>query len=159
MKQLFSKWKDKGFWQSGTTDVLSFIIMGPCLIILFAVLVNFTSLGSFDEQLQYTAYVACRAAAVSEDYDTASGNASAVASANMASYGKFTDSDVTVKLTICDKTGTKKSSKNEKNWNKGNYVLCDVKVDYKSVASVMGTDTKSCSIVMAIEHDQETERT
>lgn len=60
------KWVKKDFWKKGASEILSFIVLAPVMLILFALLASIVQSESLKEKLEYTTYVAARAAALSE---------------------------------------------------------------------------------------------
>lgn len=69
------KWVKKDFWKKGASEILSFIVLAPVMLILFALLASIVQSESLKEKLEYTTYVAARAAALSESLPAAQANA------------------------------------------------------------------------------------
>ena len=65
----------KKFWKKGSAEMMSFIALAPTMLILFALLVSVVQAGSFKEKLEYTTYVAARAATLSDTQREALSNA------------------------------------------------------------------------------------
>ena len=81
------KWTQKDFWKKGASEILSFIVLAPVMLILFALLASIVQSESLKEKLEYTTYVAARAAALSESLPAAQANAEQAAKVDLASYG------------------------------------------------------------------------
>ena len=149
MKRLLNK----KFWVTGSADILGFLAISPCLIIMIAMLLGMVQLGSIKERLEYTAYLACRQAVVAEDKDNdgdyqkdAEKIAKDIATDDLAKSGlKFVPGSVKVELKLIGA----KEDKNLK-WEKGNYVQCTVSVKIKPYARFL-RGKRSATIVMMIE--------
>lgn len=129
------------FWKRGSAESFAFICLAPVIIILFALLVSVVQAGSFKEKLEYTTYVAARAAVVSDSKDIKEAQKAAkqAAEADLASYGAdFTD----LKVKLSYVYGSV--------WKKGNYVKCEVSVKFHGLTTLVNS-RKKFSLVMAIE--------
>ena len=80
-KEIFTK----EYWKKGSAEMLSFIALAPTMLILFALLVSVVQATSFREKLEYTTYVAARAASLSDTLSDAKDNAKKAAAANLSS--------------------------------------------------------------------------
>ena len=126
--------KIRKYLEKGSTEVFAFTALAPVMVILFALLVTIVQSGSLKEKLEYTTYVAGRAAVVSETYKDAKQNALKVAKADLDSYGADYED---LKVTLSYASGKK--------WKKGSYITCEVSVKFK------GDNKKSFSLTMAVE--------
>lgn len=154
----------KKFWKKGSAESLGMLFMLPMILVLIMILVSFVQLTSFCEKLEYTTYVACRAASASASKEEAEENALAVAKANLATYSVTNlaaDSNateevgVTVTIEYIDSgmdPVTEGADYNE--WVKGNYIICTVEAEYIPMTTIAGSSAKSRSIVMAIEYSE-----
>ena len=165
MFRIFKKLK---FWKKGSSDAFGFIVMTPVVIAVFILTVNMVRLTSLKQKMEYTAYVACRAAVVSDNIDKARVNAQKVAEEELRSYSHVYNASG-VKFNIIreipgtgytekfyetsgydSRTDTKRTS-----WVKGNFLECELIVDLNTnfLGLSGGTSERKCKIVMAIEKD------
>lgn len=143
--------------KKGSGDAVSFTVLAPIMVMLISMTVYLVLYMSLREKLEYTTYVACRAAVVSDTLADARRNANIVAKEDMKSYAPLIDGNtatITLNYTSGAKNvkskkadGTTRSSK----WGKGNFLEC--KVSVKPTIPVLGLNSKKveCNIVMAIE--------
>lgn len=136
---------NKQYWKKGSAETMAFMALAPTMLILFALLATIVQVTSFKEKLEYTTYVAARAAAVSETQKTALENAKKAAEADLASYGDVYDPG-SLKVEVSTVAGSK--------WKKGGYMRCKVSVDFKGTSS-LADGKKSFEMVMAIEKADE----
>ena len=120
------KWTQKDFWKKGASEILSFIVLAPVMLILFALLASIVQSESLKEKLEYTTYVAARAAAL-----------------DLASYGADYDPN-SLRVTVYPDSSSK--------WTKGSYFKCEVSVNFRGVTSLVNRK-KGFSLVMAVEHE------
>lgn len=132
---------DKNYWKKGSAEMMAFIALAPTMMILFAMLASIVQVTSFKEKLEYTTYVAARAAAVSDSQKEASDNAKKAAEADLASYGEVYDPD-SLRVEITNLSGSK--------WKKGSYMKCKVSVKFNGITT-LASGKKSFEMVMAIE--------
>ena len=111
------------------------------MLILFALLVSVVQAGSFKEKLEYTTYVAARAATLSDTQREALSNAKKTAKANLSSYGDVYEPG-SLKVEVANVAGSK--------WKKGGYMRCKVSVKFKGITTLVN-GKKSFELVMAIE--------
>lgn len=131
----------KKFWKKGSAEMMSFIALAPTMLILFALLVSVVQATSFKEKLEYTTYVAARAASLSDTLKEAKSNAKKAASANLSSYGDVYEPG-SLKVQVSNVAGTK--------WKKGGYMRCKVTVKFKGITTMVN-GKKSFEMVMAVE--------
>lgn len=137
------KWVKKDFWKKGASEILSFIVLAPVMLILFALLESLVQSESLKEKLEYTTYVAARAAALSESLPAAQANAEQAAKVDLASYGADYDPN-SLRVTVYPDSSSK--------WTKGSYFKCEVSVNFRGVTSLVNRK-KGFSLVMAVEHE------
>ena len=131
----------KKFWKKGSAEMMSFIALAPTMLILFALLVSVVQATSFKEKLEYTTYVAARAASLSDTISEARSNAKKAASANLSSYGDVYEPG-SLRVQVSSVAGTK--------WKKGGYMKCKVSVRFKGITTLVN-GKKSFEMVMAVE--------
>lgn len=136
---------NKKFWEKGAAESLSFIMLAPTILIIFAILATVVQAGCLKEKLEYTTYVAARAAVVSDSMASAKENAMEVAQADLASYGADYDPG-SLKVSVSYVSGNK--------WEKGNYISCTVSVKFRGMFKLVNK-RKKFTIAMAIEHTRE----
>ena len=136
---------DKNYWKKGAAESLSFIMLAPTILIIFAMLATVVQSGCLKEKLEYTTYVAARAAVVSDSMDNAKKNAMEVAKADLSSYGAEYDPE-SLKVTISYVSGSK--------WEKGNYISCTVSVKFRGLFELVNK-RKKFTLAMAIERPKE----
>lgn len=133
---------DKEFWKKGSGEVFGFLCVSPIMVVLIVMLVGVVELSCFKEKLEYTAYVACRAAAVSETKAEALAAARKAAEEDLRSYSADYSGGVTVTLRFPTAN---------REWKKGNYVTCTVKVSARPISPFINGRTVKSSLTMAIE--------
>ena len=133
------KWTQKDFWKKGASEILSFIVLAPVMLIIFALMASIVQ----SEKLEYTTYVAARAAALSESLPAAQANAEQAAKVDLASYGADYDPN-SLRVTVYPDSSSK--------WTKGSYFKCEVSVNFRGVTSLVNRK-KGFSLVMAVEHE------
>lgn len=138
-------WKNKKLWKKGSAEMMAFISLAPTMIILFALLASIVQVTSFKEKLEYTTYVAARAAAISNSKSEAQDNAQKAAEADLASYGDVYEPG-SLKVDISTAAGSK--------WKKGGYMRCKVSVKFTGMTSFTNGE-KSFEMVMAIEKTED----
>lgn len=132
----------KRFWRKGSGEVFGFLCVSPIMVALTVMLVGVVELSCFKEKLEYTAYVACRAAAVSETKAEALEAAKKAAEEDLRSYDMDYDGDVAVTLRF---TG------GGREWKKGNYITCTVRASARPISPFINAGTVKSSLTMAIE--------
>lgn len=75
---MVNKLKDKKFWEKGTGEFISFLILLPVVAISFLILIYIMQVSLTAQSLSYTVYSATRAAVVSESEAQARTNAEAI---------------------------------------------------------------------------------
>lgn len=145
------------FIRKGTGETLIFICISPLFLVVIIALVSFVQSASTRERLEYTTYVACRAAAISSSFEEAEKKAKEAAQMDFdISYNELSGDVQTVLSVIEDKDKQTPEAKNDYSadddddiWSKGNYVKCTVTV---TTDTLMGLKSeKKCTLVMAIE--------
>lgn len=135
------------FWKKGSVEVFSYICILPAVFMLMVMVVGMVQLGTLKEKMEYTTYVACRAAAASETKAKAKINAQEVAEENLKGLTNSYE-DGSLKVNIKCISG--KIGKSTSKWEKGNYVQCDLTVNATTITPFI-KGKKTYSIVMAIE--------
>ena len=114
-----SEIKTIDFWKKGSGELLGFICITPILCSLLILLVSIVQIGTIKEKLEYTTYIACRAAVVAENYSDAHKAANQAATQDLQSVqDRLTGACVELipvkgkdKLNSSKKTTTKKRTK------------------------------------------------
>lgn len=141
--------KTRSFWKKGSADIFSYISFLPVLLILFSLVVCIVQISCIKEKLEYTTYVACRAAAVSSSKSKAISSACTIAEENLKSYTNIYDpASLSVRLTCFNEKGEKTQKSDA--WKKGNYVQCEISIKISTIIPAI-SGTKKSSIAMAIE--------
>ena len=118
------------FWKKGSGEVFGFLCVSPIMVILLMLLVSIVQMTSLKQKLEYTAYVACRAAVVSETLSKAKQAAK-------------------VKLEYPTGSATR--------WEKGNYIQCTVAVKANPAGIGLDLGRVKSRIIMAIEKPDESQ--
>lgn len=137
------------FWKKGSGEVFGFLCVSPIMVILLMLLVSIVQMTSLKQKLEYTAYVACRAAVVSETLSKAKQAAKEVAEADLRSYSSDYEGNVTVKLEYPTGSATR--------WEKGNYIQCTVAVKVNPAGIGLDLGRVKSRIIMAIEKPDESQ--
>ncbi|MBQ8135200.1 MAG: hypothetical protein IJ192_12475 [Clostridia bacterium] len=134
-------------WKNGSGEILGFCAIIPMLFAMFLVLTAAIQVGITKQKMEYSAYSAGRAAAVSYSYSVAQTQASGVAAECMESVGFIDSSTVYTTIEVIDNPNT---------WEKGHFLKCTVRADLQTVLPSMFNQglngTKETSIVMMIEN-------
>lgn len=144
-KEIFTK----EYWKKGSAEMLSFIALAPTMLILFTLLVSVVQATSFREKLEYTTYVAARAASLSDTLSDAKDNAKKAAAANLSSYGDVYEPG-SLKVQVSNVAGS--------NWKKGGFMKCRVTVNFKGITTLVN-GKKSFEMVMAVEKPENAKKT
>ncbi len=131
------------FWKKGSGEVFGFLCVSPIMVVLIMLLICIVQMGALKEKLEYTAYVACRAAVVSDTLSDARKAAKEVAEADLRSYSADYVGNITVKLEYPSGVDHK--------WEKGNYIQCTVAVKADPAGAGLKLGRVKSRIVMAIE--------
>ena len=120
----------------------------PVIIFLLVMLISIAQMGSIKERMEYTTYVAGRAAVVQKDFSSARKAAYETAQRDLLNFSNtFEPGSLKVTLRIIKKTG---SSTSNKDWKKGNYLSCTISVNTKTLSPLIN-GKKSCTLTMMIE--------
>ena len=65
------KFLSKKFWKKGSGEIIGFLSVLPVIIFLLVMLISIAQMGSIKERMEYTTYVAGRAAVVQKDFSSA----------------------------------------------------------------------------------------
>ena len=134
-----------------------FVGLTPVILFFCMILTTFVQLTSFKEKLEYTTYVAARAAVVSADYESALENAKKVAEMDMAGYANMIEEgSIKIELNVIEGPVPSTVMENEEQdptWRKGNYIECVVSARVKPALKLLqGADAeKKCKMIMLIE--------
>ena len=142
------KFLSKKFWKKGSGEIIGFLSVLPVIIFLLVMLISIAQMGSIKERMEYTTYVAGRAAVVQKDFSSARKAAYETAQRDLLNFSNtFEPGSLKVTLRIIKKTG---SSTSNKDWKKGNYLSCTISVNTKTLSPLIN-EKKSCTITMMIE--------
>lgn len=146
----------KKFLKKGSGEAISFIVLAPLIVGIIAIVIHLILLMSLKQRLEYTTYVACRAAVVSDKMEDAKKNAQLAAEQDLSSYSAFIKAgSIHADIGYAGKAksvkqkkrnGTTKSSQ----WARGNYLTCTVSFE-PSENLFKGLKKQEFTIVMAIE--------
>ena len=131
-------------WKNGSGEILGFCAIIPGLFALMLVLIATIQIGITKQKMEYAAYSACRAAAVSSDETVAQAQASGVADEYLGSLG--TINSVNTDIEVIDANGA---------WQKGHFVKCTITADVVTIMPALFGNIngqKSTSIIMMIEN-------
>lgn len=146
--------KGKNFWEKGSSEIIGFLCILPTLLFLFFFLISISQLGSIREKLEYTTYVACRAAVASKDFESAQAAAYSTAENNLIGFtDTFDPESLSVELTVINSENSRPAGSErraEELWEKGNYVSCTVSIEAKTLLSIVSGE-KTSSLTMMIE--------
>lgn len=141
VKQFFKK----SFWIRGNGEIIGFLSILPVIVLLLVMLISIAQMGSIKERLEYTTYVAGRAAVVSKDINSAKEAAYITAQNDLLNFSDtFVPGSLKVNLRVIQGTNTGKK------WKKGNYVTCTVSVNVKTLTPFIN-GKKTCNLTMMIE--------
>lgn len=149
--------KIRKYLKKGSGEALGFTVMAPFMVMLIALLINFVQYVGLKEKIEYTTYVAGRAAVVSETKKMADKNAELAAKQNMLAYQAYIKpGSFKVKLSypsgtkarkVTDAAGQSKTS----SWAKGNYITCTVTAKTNLPILFFSGKTVKVAMTMAIE--------
>lgn len=138
------------FWRKGGAEIIGFLCTLPSLLFFLMIIITVMQHGTIKERLEFTAYKACRAAIVCDNYEEAVTAAKETATNDLLmSSEKFDSDSISVELFYTD--GTEEDSKEfDKKWKKGEYITCSVSVDIKTPSAILD-NRRNSTIVMMIE--------
>ena len=149
-------------WRKGSGEALGFLSLLPVIFLLIIGIISIVKLTSLRQKMEYTAYVACRAAALSNTKPAAEENARKVAEIELAGYSDIYDVDLLdVKIDAVSKGSfpvsfvscyDSRSRKTNKTWNKGKFVKCVLTVHLND-SNIFLSGDKTCTIYMALEKE------
>lgn len=129
------KFLSKKFWKKGSGEIIGFLSVLPVIIFLLVMLISIAQMGSIKERMEYTTYVAGRAAVVQKDFSSARKAAYETAQRDLLNFSNtFEPGSLKVTLRIIKKTG---SSTSNKDWKKGNYLSCTISVNTKTLSPLI----------------------
>lgn len=153
------------FWKKGNSEALGFIAVTPVALAVFVLTVDVSRLVSLRQKMEYTTYVACRAAAVSDDYDSASRNGQTVAENELRSYsavyGAGEPNFEIVRLVGQEEAGIpnpidsgydSRTGETRGSWKKGDFIQCVLTVELHGATPLLKGE-KKCEMTMAVEKE------
>ena len=146
-KVVYIAWKAKNYFRKGGGEIIGFMATMPIIAVIILLVIAVSQNALIHENLEYTAYTACRAAVIREEYDDALLAAQKVAEESMVSANASYEGIPVVTLSVID--GNSKKAE----WKKGNYVKCEVAVTVKEPTGRISE--KKAHIVMMIERPAE----
>jgi len=139
------KYKQKTFWNKGGGEIIGFAYILPFIIMLLCCLIAAAQISIVSQRLSYTAYNACRSAAVSIDEATGRERGLAIFEGIIGDCGSLQSQSPTpyhpFELTVLDGN----------NWEKGSFIKCTVRVYVKTLLPFT-SGVREESIVMMIEN-------
>lgn len=137
------KYFRKSFWQKGNGEFLSLAVVLPIIALLICFISSAVVVGTENQRLSFAAYNACRAAVVSDTYDSAQDRAVESYELNVCSIAEATSEHSFIPCEIEIVGGG--------NWKKGSMVKCTVR---RYVATLMPftSGVREQSITMMIEN-------
>ena len=133
--------------KKGGGELIAFMGILPCLCFLLIFIVGAFQNGAIKERLEYTTYMACRAAISERKFEDAQNAARQAAEED---FNKAKDkhlSNMKVELKIIGEPDKEDSN----TWTKGNMVQCTLKVDVNKTP-IFFPKKRAFSIVMMIEN-------
>ena len=104
VKQFFKK----SFWIRGSGEIIGFLSILPVIVLLLVMLISIAQMGSIKERLEYTTYVAGRAAVVSKDINSAKEAAYITAQNDLLNFSDtFVPGSLKVNLRVIHGTNTR----------------------------------------------------
>lgn len=158
------------FFRSGNGEVVGLISVTPVIVFFIVLFIDAARLSTMQAHLNYATYIACRAAAVSETYDTGYQRAAIAFSANMenapivddaqlAADDIFVveDSDeendeeyISLDLVVVDEDGNEINPEEDGAWSKDNYVQLTIAMKMNTMFDFLNGE-KECTITQVIE--------
>lgn len=134
-------------WKSGLSEVISFTMIVPCIVLLICAILSAYLIGTSNQQLLYAAYSVGRAAVVCENESLAQNRADAIMEelygANFISGTPDENGEATYSIEIL---GTDE-------WQKGTLIRCTVN-QYITPVLPFTTKVYSKTIVMMVENGE-----
>lgn len=136
-------------WRSGLSEVVSFVIIVPCIVMLIMSILSAYLISTTNQQLLYAAYSVGRAAVVCENQDLAENRASAIMDELYGSHyrsnsGALNDGEASYSMELIGSD----------QWTKGTLLRCTVS-QYITPAIPFMAKTYSKTLVMMIENGTE----
>ena len=154
------------YFQNGSGELLGFIALVPAIFALLIAIIIIVKMTSLRQKMEYTAYVACRAAALSDTQEEAQKNAEKVVGIELGSYEELFDIKgfkVEIKPFVPGKYTEPEKIKNidtrtgkeiDSEWKKGNFVDFTLTVYINNInVFLKGVKEKECRLYMAIEKE------
>lgn len=158
------------FFRSGNGEVVGLISVTPVIVFFIVLFIDAARLSTMQAHLNYATYIACRAAAVSETYDTGYQRAAMAFSANMENAPIVDDSQlsaddifvvedsdeeseeeyISLDLVIVDEDGNIINPEKEGAWSKNNYVQLTISMKMNTMFDFLNGE-KECKITQVIE--------
>ena len=133
--------------KAGGGEVLTFLATLPCLMVILVFLVGTFEVGRIKERMEYTTYMACRAAVVEKNYNKALEAAKKAAEEDLTKSGEKHIANMKVDLQVLSKD----EDGDGHEWKKGNMVQCIITTDLKKIP-IMFQQKKIFTLTMMIEY-------
>lgn len=137
------KYFKKSFWQKGNGEFLSLSITLPLIVLLICFISSAVVVGTTNQRLSFAAYNACRAAVVSDTFDSAEDRAIESYEMNVCSIAEATKDHSFIPCEIEIVGGG--------DWQKGSMVKCTVR-SYVRTLMPFTSGVREQSITMMIEN-------
>lgn len=137
MKNFF----EKNYWKKAGGEILSFIVVVPCLFILILTMISVAKIGIEDQTLNFCTYNCCRAAVVSTSLATAQDRAAEIYAEQYGVDKNTVLQDGLVSFVILDGDS----------WEKGALLQCTITRDVDSVLAIL-SGQRTQTIIMMIEN-------
>lgn len=152
-------WQKKIDWHKGGAELIGIGLAMPVICLLLIMIVGIMQAGIMRQSLEYTTYMAARAAVTCETSTEAIEQARTTALMTIAdsSFGIDVDA-VTVSLQLVGGTTAATSAKSELNgigWEKGALAKCTVQVPFRSLINFQD-QIMSSTIYMMVERPAKT---
>ena len=149
---------NKRFWKNGLSEIVSFLILAPFIVLLICAVLSTYWIGTTNQQLLYTAYSVGRSAVVCETADLAENRAEAIMSelyeGNFLGGEFITDgSSPTLQASHTGEAVYSIEVLGGDEWAKGSLIKCTVK-QYITPAMPFTAREYSQSIVMMVENGE-----
>lgn len=137
MKNLF----EKSYWKKAGGEILSFIVVVPCLFILILTMISVAKIGIEDQILNFCTYNCCRAAVVSTSMTTAEDRAVEIYAEQYGIDKATVISEGYISLEIIE----------GHSWEKGALLQCTITRNVNSLLSML-SGQRTQTIIMMIEN-------
>ena len=137
MKKIF----DKNYWKKAGGEILSFIVVVPCLFVLILTMISVAKIGIEDQMLNFCTYNCCRAAVVSTSLSTAQDRANEIYAEQYGIDKATVAQEELVSLEIIEGNS----------WEKGALLQCTITRDVDSLLAIL-SGNRTQTIIMMIEN-------